>query len=598
MERIFDILKLYQNEYHQKPDALIKKHNSRWIRYSAHDYLKYSKHISQAFLHMGVKKGQHIATIMNNCPEWNIIDMGLLQIGAIQVPVYPTISKDHFRHIIAEAEVKIVIIGLAAVYEEMREVLNSNNIQVFCLEKSEGTFSFEELLKTGEKYPAEEKIRELSDSVAPDDTATLIYTSGTTGLPKGVMLTHRNLISQVKATTPISGLNSSHRALSFLPLCHIYERMLNYMYQNLGISIYYAESIDTIGQNIREVKPHIFCAVPRVLEKTYDKIVSAGRDLNPIPKNIFFWALNLGKRFEPNEKGSIIYRLQLWLADLLVFKKWRKALGNELQLVVSGSASLQEHIARVFWAAGIKIVEGYGLTETSPVIAVSTPNPKNVKIGTVGTVLPGVELKIADDGEILTRGPHLMKAYFKQPELTKEIIDPQGWLKTGDIGELVDNRFLRITDRKKEMFKTSGGKYIAPQVLENLLKESPFIENAIVIGDGKHFATALIVPEFNHVESWCNIKKLTYKGPEETIKTDQIINRFRKEVSKINQKLGKTERIKRFLLLSDPFSIKEKTLSPTLKLRRNHINETYKHEIEKLYANEMGINVEENNKTK
>lgn len=591
MKRIFDLLELYKTTYANKRQAFNVRRNGEWINVSAGEHVEKSNLISQAFLNIGISKGDHVATILNNSPEWNFVDMGLLQIGAIQVPVYPTISKEHFRHIFKDAEVGVAVIANKAVFENIRDILEENHIRVFCLEQVEGVESFDDLLEKGRQNPAEKKIKTISEEIEEEDVATLIYTSGTTGLPKGVMLTHKNLVSQFLAVTPISGLNHKHRALSFLPLCHVYERMLNYMYQNLGLSIYYAESIDNLGESIRASKPHVFCAVPRVLEKTYDRIVAAGRDLKPLSKNIFFWALKLGKQYDPNKKGSFFYRIQLFFADKLIFRKWRKALGNELEIVVSGSASLQEHIARVFWAAGIKVLEGYGLTETSPVIAVSTLEPNGMKIGTVGPVLQGVEVKIAEDGEILARGPNVMKGYYRHPEWTAQMIDKEGWLKTGDIGTIEDNHFLRITDRKKEMIKTSGGKYIAPQVVENMLKSSAFIEQTIVVGEGRNYAAALIVPDYHHLESWCRVKNLDYEGPEKAIETERIIKRIREEIVKINYELGKTEKIKRFTLLAEPFSIEDQTLSPTLKLRRNKIADTYTDIINKMYSGRIGTDV-------
>lgn len=591
MKRIFDLLELYKDPYSYKKDAFNIKRNDEWISYSADDYIEYSKILSQAFLSLNSAKGKHVATILDNCPEWNFLDIGLQQIGAIQVPIYPTISKDHFRHIFRDAEIDIVIIGTKEIYSGIQDIIEEQDIQAFCLEKIDGVKNFDDLLEIGRNNPQEEKIKTISDEITEDDIATLIYTSGTTGLPKGVMLTHKNLVSQFLAVSPISGLNEQHRALSFLPLCHVYERMLNYMYQNLGMAVYYAESLDKVGENIREVKPHIFCGVPRVIEKTYDKIIAKGRNQKPIPKNIFFWAVNLGKRYDPNNRGNIFYRLQLFLANRIIFNKWRKALGNELEIIVSGSATLQESISRVFWAAGIKVLEGYGLTETSPVIAVSHPETKNIKIGTVGPALEGVEIKIAEDGEILARGPNIMKGYYKHPEWTAEILDQDGWLKTGDIGKIEDGRFLRITDRKKEMIKTSGGKYIAPQILENMLKSSPFIEQTIVVGDGWNYAAALVIPDYQHLESWCHVKGLTFPGAKEAIQSERIVNRIRKEVEKINSQLGKTEQIKRFTLLEKPFSIENQTLSPTLKLRRSQISINYKETIKQLYEGKIGVDV-------
>ena len=591
MKRIFDLLELYKDPYSYKKDAFNIKRNDEWISYSANDYIEYSKILSQAFLSLNSAKGKHVATILDNCPEWNFIDIGLQQIGAIQVPIYPTISKDHFRHIFRDAEIDIVIIGTKEIYSGIQDIIEEQDIQAFCLEEIDGVKNFDDLLEIGRNNPQEEKIKAISDEITEDDIATLIYTSGTTGLPKGVMLTHKNLVSQFLAVSPISGLNEQHRALSFLPLCHVYERMLNYMYQNLGMAVYYAESLDKVGENIREVKPHIFCGVPRVIEKTYDKIIAKGRNQKPIPKNIFFWAVNLGKRYDPNNRGNIFYRLQLFLANRIIFNKWRKALGNELEIIVSGSATLQESISRVFWAAGFKVLEGYGLTETSPVIAVSHPETKNIKIGTVGPALEGVEIKIAEDGEILARGPNIMKGYYKHPEWTAEILDQDGWLKTGDIGKIEDGRFLRITDRKKEMIKTSGGKYIAPQILENMLKSSPFIEQTIVVGDGWNYAAALVIPDYQHLESWCHVKGLTFPGAKEAIQSERIVNRIRKEVEKINSQLGKTEQIKRFILLEKPFSIENQTLSPTLKLRRSQISINYKETIKQLYEGKIGVDV-------
>ncbi len=590
MNRIFDLLGLYKTSYADKEDALAVKRNGKWIKYSASDYIQNSTLVSQAFLSMGISKGDQVATIMDNCPEWNFIDMGIMQIGARQVPVYPTISREHFSHIFKDAEVKAAVLSSKETYDNIKDILEENNIRVFILETSEDAESFDDLIRYGKENPAQEKIRELSESITEEDTATIIYTSGTTGLPKGVMLSHRNLVSQFTTVSKLTELKPTQTALSFLPLCHVYERMLNYMYQNLGLSVYYAESIDKVGEYIREVKPHIFCAVPRVLEKTYDKIVAAGRDLSPVPKNIFFWALNLGKRYDLHNKGSIFYRIQLFFADMLIYRKWRSALGDRLEIVVSGSASLQEHIARVFWAAGIQVMEGYGLTESSPVIAVSTPFPLQVKLGTVGPVLPGVQLKIAEDREIMAKGPNIMQGYFKHPEWTEKVITEDGWLKTGDIGKM-EGKYLKITDRKKAMIKTSGGKYISPQVVENMMKSSPFIEQIVVVGEGRNYAAALIVPDFAHLESWSRVKGIDYEGPEKAIQTGRIVKRITQDIAKINQELGKTDQIKRFKLLPEPFTIEDQTLSPTLKVRRTQISKTYDETIMKLYKGETGTDV-------
>ena len=412
----------------------------------------------------------------------------------------------------------------------------------------------------------------------------MIYTSGTTGFPKGAMLTHKNVISNYQWCATIPNYERDDRVLSFLPLCHIYERMLNYLFQSFGMSIYYAESIDKVGANIKEVKPHTFCAVPRVLEKTYDKIVNTGRGLKGIKRFLFFWALGLGKHYELHGVNGPWYEFKLKIADMLVFRKWRQALGNNIKLIVSGGAPLQPRIARVFWAAGIKIMEGYGLTETSPVIAVTNLEPDGFKFGTCGPVLPGVEVKLAGDGEIMTRGACIMKGYFNQPEETKAVIDEDGWFHTGDIGYFVDGRYLKITDRKKEIFKTSGGKYVAPQVIENKFKESSFIENLMVVGENRHHCIALILPNFDYLESWCRIKGHPFKSKEEAILDEIIINRIQKEVNEFNASLDKVEQIRKFAILADEWTVENGEFSPTLKLRRKYLLDKYSSLIEELYA--------------
>ncbi len=418
--------------------------------------------------------------------------------------------------------------------------------------------------------------------IRPDDVASIIYTSGTTGNPKGVMLSHNNFISNFTASSDILSKNPVSKSLSFLPLCHVYERMINYVYQLNKITIYYAESIDKLRDNMKEVQPEFFCAVPRVIEKTYDKLVRTGRGLKGFKKQLFFWALHLSHRFDFTGK-SIFYKMQYNIADRLVYSKWRLAFGGKLQVIVSGGATLNPRLARTFWAAKIKIMEGYGLTETSPVIAVSNFERGGVKFGTVGPVLPGVKIQFADDGEILTKGPGLMRGYYKQPELTNEVIDNEGWLHTGDIGELVDGKYLRITDRKKEIFKTSGGKYIAPQVLENKFKESPFIENIIIVGENKQYISALIVPNFEHIESWCAVKEHPFTTPEAAIQDDRIVKRINREITSVNNTLDRVEQVKKFKLLSSGWSVEQGELSPTLKLRRKVIQEKYGTLIDEMY---------------
>ncbi|MEZ5198969.1 MAG: AMP-dependent synthetase/ligase [Bacteroidales bacterium] len=413
--------------------------------------------------------------------------------------------------------------------------------------------------------------------------ATIIYTSGTTGNPKGVMLTHKNFISNFSASSKILSKNPVQKVLSFLPLCHVFERILNYTFQNMGMSIYYCNNIDNLRDYMKEVQPEIFGAVPRVIEKTYDKLVRAGRNLKGIKKQLFFWGLHLAHRYEFDNANGWWYHFQLKIADKLIYSKWREAFGGKLNVIVAGGASLNPRLARTFRAAGIKINEGYGLTETSPVIAVSTFEKDGTMFGTVGPVMDCVEVKIAEDGEILTKGPCVMKGYYKRPDLTKEIIDDEGWLHTGDIGELIDNKYLKITDRKKEIFKTSGGKYIAPQLIENKFKESPFIEGIIVIGENRNFTSALIVPAFDHLESWCAVKGYEYTGPKDAISDSKIVKRIQREVDNTNKDLDKTEQVKKFKLLSANFSVEDGELSPTLKLKRRAILEKYSTFMEEMY---------------
>ncbi|HWY98772.1 MAG TPA: long-chain fatty acid--CoA ligase, partial [Bacteroidia bacterium] len=422
-------------------------------------------------------------------------------------------------------------------------------------------------------------------AVTPSDIATLIYTSGTTGTPKGVMLSHNNIVSNLIASHPFVPVSSTGKALSFLPLCHIYERMLNYLYQYSGISIYYAESIDTIGDNLREVKPNVFVAVPRVIEKIFDKITATGNKLTGIKKFLFFWAVGIGSQYEHYGANGWWYKMRLNIARKLVFSKWAAAVGGNLELVVSGGAALQPRLARIFWAAQIPILEGYGLTETSPVIAVNTLEPNSAHFGTVGPILPGVQVKIADDGEILCKGPNVMKGYYKRPDSTAEAIDAEGWFHTGDIGVMVDGRFLKITDRKKALLKTSGGKYIAPQPIENKMKESRYIEQIMVVGDGQKFAGALIVPKFAELEPWAKTQNITYSSKEELIQNRAVLELYRSVIDKYNLNFGHVEQVKKFELLVKEWNVADGETTPKLDLKRKVIMEKYKTSVDKIYHN-------------
>jgi long-chain acyl-CoA synthetase len=578
--RIFDLVQEYLQKYGNKPDMLGAKENGRWRQYSVQEFIQTVDKVSLSLLALGIQKNDKVALISNNRPEWNFVDFGVQQLGAVSVPMYPTISEDDYRFIFQDAGVRLVFVSSEELYHKAKAAAagNPNIDQIITFEQVNGALSFSQFLEKANSADTS-LLEEYKKNVLPEDLLTLIYTSGTTGTPKGVMLTHNNLLSNVQSCFPLIPVSSESRALSFLPLCHIYERMLCYLYIRAGISIYYAESVETVGENLKEVKPHLFVTVPRLLEKVYDKIVAKGQELTGIKKALFFWALGLGQRYELNVDQGWWYRLQLKLANKLIFSKWREALGGNVKLIVSGGAALQPRLARVFSAAQIIVMEGYGLTETSPVIAVNRYEESNRAIGTVGPVIDGVEVKIAEDGEILTRGPHVMKGYYNRPDLTAETIDSDGWLHTGDIGEFVQGKFLKITDRKKEIFKTSGGKYIAPQRIENKLKESLVIEQAMVVGEGQKFPAVVISPFFQSLRDWCKIKDIPYTTDAEMIKHPKVLDKFQREVDKCNEGLGQFEKVKKFVLVPHTWSVQTGELTPTLKLKRKVLYDKYKHLI-------------------
>ncbi|MFC2137661.1 AMP-dependent synthetase/ligase [Bacteroidota bacterium] len=584
----FDFLKILDKEI-IKNDMLAAKENGKWIKYSSQEYVENANILSCALIELGFNPGDKVVTISNNRPEWNFIDMGLSQAGIIHVPIYPTIGAEEYKYIISHAEPKIVIVSDKLLYNKIKPLVDEFNYihNIYTFNNVEGAKNWKELYELGKKSYQKniKKVEEIKNSIKPDDTLTIIYTSGTTGFPKGVMLTHNNIISQVKAISEIFNFNHTQRTLSFLPISHIFERTINYYFQSIGLSIYYAENMGTISDNLKEITPDVFITVPRLLEKVYDKIIAKGKDLKGIKRQIFFWAVNLGLKFDFNKKRGPIYNFQLRLANKLVFSKWREALGNKISLIVAGGAALQPRLAKVFNAAQIPVVEGYGLTETSPVIAANRlPETGDIMIGTVGPALPGVEVKIDEDGEILCKGPNIMKGYYKSPELTIEVIDKDGWFHTGDVGKIIDNKYLKITDRKKEIFKLNSGKYIAPQSIENKLKESFFIEQAMVIGENEKFASALISPNFSFLHDWCARYKIHYRDNEELIKIPEVIARFQREVSTINSSLGLYEQIKRFRLVHEEWSPQTGELSPTLKLKRNFIANRYKEVIVDIYT--------------
>ena len=584
--RIFDLLDHLKNNY--PSDAILAaKKNGNWIKYSTDDYIRYSNLFSIGLLALGFEKGDKIATVTNNRPEWNFIDMGMLQAGIVHVPLYPTISLDEYKYILTHSDVKAVIISDKQLYAKLEKLIGTIPAitKVYIFNEVEGVANWNEIIALGEQNEAHFKTRfnEIKDTIKPEDLATIIYTSGTTGTAKGVMLSHRNLVTNFISTSKIQPLKYGHKVLSFLPLCHIYERMMNYHYQYLGISIYYAENMGTIAADLTEIKADGFTAVPRVLEKIYGKIVAQGKDLPWLKKEIFQWALKLGSRYELNGQNGKFYELKLKIADKLVFSKWRAAIGGRIQVVVSGGAALQPLLSRIFWAADIKVVEGYGLTETSPVIAVGYPFWPKIKFGTVGPILEGVEVKFDEEGEILVKGPNVMMGYYKDPEYTKQVFDEEGWFHTGDIGMMVDGEFLKITDRKKEIFKLSSGKYVAPQLIENKFKESIFIEQIMVVGENEKFASALISPNFNYLHFWASKYKIHYRDNEELIKKTLVIERIQREVDLVNKELGDHEKIKRFRLVCEEWSPQSGELSPTLKLRRNIIYKKYDHILREIF---------------
>jgi len=588
LNRTFDLLALYKQKWPEKEDALASRQKGVWRKYSIEEYANTASYFSYALLATGFQKGDKIATITNNRPEWNITDMGASQAGVIHVPIYPTISDEEFNYILSHSGVRMLIVSDLGIYKKLKSICEKlpsiENIYTF--NETDQAPGFGELIKLGREKETDfkERLEKVKESILPDDTLSITYTSGTTGKPKGVMLTHRNFLENIWGCSQCFTLEPHYRVLSFLPLCHVFERMVNYFYHYAGVSIYYAENMGTIADNLKELKIDLFVTVPRLMERVYDKIISKGKGLKGLKKQLFFWAVNLGLKYEVNTTNRW-YLFRLKLARRLIFRKWQEALGGNLKFIIAGGASLQVRLARIFWAAGIPVLEGYGLTETSPVVSVNFfERPGNVKFGTVGPVLPNVEAKIAEDGEILVRGDNVMKGYYKDPEQTAAVIDEKGWFHTGDIGVFEEGKFLKITDRKKEMFKTSSGRYIAPQLIENKLKESLFIEQAMVVGENEKFVSALISPHFEFLHNWCFLHNIHYRDNEELLKIPEVTERYQREINEINKSLGQTEQIKRFRLVHEEWAPETGELSPTLKLRRHVIYEKHKEILDKIYG--------------
>jgi len=585
--RTFDILEYCLQNY-SRPDAVCGKYSNQWVPFSTEEFARKSELLALGLMAIGMKKGDRVATVSGNRPEWSFVDMALAMSGAVHVPVYPTISDEEYRYIFSHAETRFIFVSDDKLYKKLSPMIGeiSSLERVFTFNEVTGATNLESLCHLGEEHEKElsPTLSQIKLSIGEEEMVTMIYTSGTTGIPKGVMLSHRNLVSNFTTHANNFDLGPGHRAISFLPLCHIFERIVNYNFLYKGIGMYYVESLAQIMPAIKEVQPHVFCGVPRLLERVYNSILTKGKQLKGIKKWLFFRAVDLGRIYEHNMKMSLWYRFQLAIADKLIYSKWRAGLGGNLQIVVSGGAALQPRIARVFSAAKIYVLEGYGLTETSPVVAVGNLVTHELKVGTNGPVLPGVQVKIADDGEILTKGPNLMMGYYRQPELTAEVIDKDGWFHTGDIGILDEGKYLKITDRKKEIFKLTGGKYIAPQMIENKLKESMFIDQVIVIGDHEKYASALISPNFEYLHEWCAEHQILFKDNADLITHPTVQGKFLTEVKEINQTLGQHEEIKRFRLIADSWSAQTGELSQTLKLRRKVIETKYKGLIEEIFA--------------
>ncbi len=584
IQRLFDI-PYYQLENYPNKKMFVTKTKGNWEGVSTFDFIDKVNIISRGLISLNIKQGDKVCIASNNRVEWNIMDIAIQQIGAIVVPIYPNISINEYLYIFKDASIKLCVVDSIELYikiESIKTQVESFN-SIFTFNEIENIPNWNEISNRANETSISE-VEKRKSMIKNMDLATIIYTSGTTGNPKGVMLSHNNLLSNVEGCRPKIPADENSKVLTFLPACHVYERMLHYLYMTIGASIHFAESLDTIGENIKEVKPEVFTAVPRLIEKVFEKIMAKGEELTGLKRTLFFWAVKLAEEYEVSGK-SIWYNFKLSIARLLIFSKWKEALGGNVNAIVSGSAALQPRLARMFFAAGIPILEGYGLTETSPVVSVNCFK-KGIKIGTVGTLLENVKVKFADDGEILVKGPNVMMGYYNLPEKTKEDIDQEGWFHTGDIGQFVDDKFLKITDRKKEIFKTSGGKYIVPQAMENKFKESRFIEQIMVIGENQKFPAAFIVPNFAYIKEWLikeNIK-CDDKSNESICLNKNVIDKINEEVNNYNKEFGNWEQIKKIELFESEFSVDGGELTPTLKLKRKVILEKYKNRFEKIYS--------------
>lgn len=582
-QRLFDI-PYYQLKTYPNPRMFNSKKNGNWEGVSTQEFLDAAMSVSKGLIGLGIEPGDMVGLVSNTRYEWNVMDIAIQQTGAVVVPLYPNISENDYRFIFNDAGIKLCVVADEALLAKIRAIDGDTPTlqHIFTMDRVPGAHHWSEIAGHGSAIE-DSVVQSRMDRIQHEDLATIIYTSGTTGNPKGVMLSHRNILSNVSGCIDPIPADSNSRVLTFLPVCHIYERMLHYLYMYLGCAVYYAESMDTIGDNIREVKPHVFTAVPRLIEKVFDRIMTRGDELTGLKRKLFFWAVEIGEQYDTVNR-SAMYNFKLAIARKLIFKKWQEALGGNVRAIASGSAALQPRLARIFLAADIPILEGYGLTETSPVVSVNCFK-KGIRIGTVGPLIEDVKVKIASDGEILVQGPNVMMGYYRLPDATAEAMQ-DGWFHTGDIGEFQEGKFLKITDRKKEIFKTSGGKYVVPQAMENKFKESRFIEQIMVIGEGRKYPSALIVPSFDFIKEWAKRKghDLGSGSNAEIIGSEQVQKRIQVEVDAMNEGYGHWEQLKNVRLLDQEFSVEGGELTPTLKLKRKFILEKYAAIVENIYA--------------
>ena len=588
IKRNFDLL----DRFNQYPDTIGKfklsgVENGQWREYNAKEYNDIVLNVSMGLLSSGFKPGDKIATITNNRPEWNFMEMGIGMAGMVHVPVHPTLSEDEITYILNHSESSMVIVSDSALYKKLQSVKDKLSFthRILTFNQVEGAENWSVIPENGKANAAAyyDKVMDISERISEEDLLTIIYTSGTTGLPKGVMLSHKNLMSNAIGTAEIQHLNHNHKALSFLPLSHVFEHMVNYQYHYLGVSVYYAESINTIARDIKDLQVDGFIAVPRLLESIYDKIMQKAKKLSSAKRFIFMQSLKLAEQYTPYKKQSLSYRIRHYLADKLVFSKWREALSPNITFIGCGGSALQPRLARIFWAAGLPVFEGYGLTETSPVVAVNYSKPGFVMPGSVGKVLKDVDVKIADDGEILIKSPGLMIGYYKDPVATSDVIDKDGWFHSGDIGELTQEGFLKITDRKKEIFKMSNGKYVAPQQIENKLKESFYIQQLMIVGENQKYPAAIISPNFQELAQWCQKKKIQFQDHADLIRNTEVVKHFQEEIRKFNKKLSESDQVKKIILIADEWSPITGELSSSLKLKRQVIIQKYKDLVDAVY---------------